>query len=150
VNVFATRRFTVGEAEALIPHLTRLFARIRPELERARRIAAELAENGAEVPPTGPLMVDPTARLEVQSRQATLQRCMERMSTSLQEIAELGVEIKSADGLVDFRTRRDGEVVYLCWRFGEPAIGHWHRVEAGFAGREPIQDPERFRGDWKQ
>jgi hypothetical protein len=41
-------------------------------------------------------------------------------------------------GLVDFRSVRNGEEVYLCWRQGEERISHWHTLESGFAGRQPI------------
>jgi hypothetical protein len=34
-------------------------------------------------------------------------------------------------------------VVLLCWRMGETAIEHWHTVESGFQGRQPVD--ERFR-----
>ena len=30
--------------------------------------------------------------------------------------------------------------MFLCWRYGEDRITHWHEVEAGFAGRQPIDD----------
>ena len=41
-------------------------------------------------------------------------------------------------GLVDFRSVRDGRVVYLCWRLGEDRIRYWHDLDAGFAGRQPL------------
>jgi hypothetical protein len=41
-------------------------------------------------------------------------------------------------GLVDFPALIDGREVYLCWLLDEPAVGHWHGVEAGFAGRQPL------------
>ena len=41
-------------------------------------------------------------------------------------------------GLVDFPAVIDGREVYLCWLLDEPAVGHWHGVEAGFAGRRPL------------
>ena len=50
-----------------------------------------------------------------------------------------GVELKDYfAGLVDFPSRREGRVVYLCWRFGEPAVAYWHELEAGFAGRQKL------------
>jgi hypothetical protein len=41
-------------------------------------------------------------------------------------------------GLVDFPSVIDGREVYLCWLLDEPSVGHWHGVEAGFAGRRPL------------
>ena len=39
-------------------------------------------------------------------------------------------------GLIDFLHEREGRVVYLCWKLGEPRVAYWHDIEAGFAGRE--------------
>ncbi len=41
-------------------------------------------------------------------------------------------------GLIDFPAVRDGEEVYLCWIDGEPEIGFWHALDAGYAGRQPL------------
>ena len=41
-------------------------------------------------------------------------------------------------GLLDFPALKDGREVYLCWQYGEGEIAFWHEVEAGFAGRQPI------------
>jgi hypothetical protein len=42
-------------------------------------------------------------------------------------------------GLVDFPAIREDEEVYLCWvESEEDTITHWHGVDAGFAGREPL------------
>jgi hypothetical protein len=38
-------------------------------------------------------------------------------------------------------------VVYLCWRFGEDRIGHWHELDGGFAGRRPLPADGDFVGD---
>jgi hypothetical protein len=55
------------------------------------------------------------------------------------EIQALGAVVKDLElGLVDFPSLRDGEDVYLCWRVGEDAIGFWHPVDEGFAGRRPL------------
>src|SRR5881296_1208992 len=34
----------------------------------------------------------------------------------------------------------DNEIVFLCWKYGEPGIGYWHRIPDGFAGRQPLLD----------
>jgi hypothetical protein len=41
-------------------------------------------------------------------------------------------------GLIDFPAIRDGREVYLCWIDGEPDIGFWHELDAGYRGRRPL------------
>lgn len=51
----------------------------------------------------------------------------------------LGIELKDLDtGLIDFYTMREGELIYLCWKEGEPRVTHWHSLEGGFASRQPL------------
>ena len=70
----------------------------------------------------------------------------EAILTALNELMELGVEVKGLDGLVDVRSRYRGRIVYLCWRESEPSFEFWHELDARFAGRRPIDDPEAFEG----
>jgi hypothetical protein len=66
----------------------------------------------------------------------------ERLDDLVHQIMDTGALIKDLDtGLVDFPALREGHEVYLCWQFGEPGIDYWHEIDAGFAGRQPI---ERF------
>jgi hypothetical protein len=37
----------------------------------------------------------------------------------------------------------EDEIVLLCWKRGEETIEYWHSVDAGFRGRQLID--ERFR-----
>ena len=41
-------------------------------------------------------------------------------------------------GLIDFYGLLDDRLIFLCWRYGEERISHWHEVDAGFADRQPI------------
>ena len=59
----------------------------------------------------------------------------------IEELTRLGVELKGPDGLCDFPSLRDGREVYLCWRLGEPQVAHWHELNAGVAGRMPLDRP---------
>ena len=57
----------------------------------------------------------------------------------IQRIESLGCIVKDIDlGLVDFPSSRDGDPIYLCWKFGEPVVAYWHGPEGGFAGRRPL------------
>jgi hypothetical protein len=68
-------------------------------------------------------------------------RIAETIESCMAELAEIGAELKDFDmGLVDFPARVGSRTVYLCWKWGEPAVRFWHEVEAGYAGRRPIED----------
>jgi hypothetical protein len=64
----------------------------------------------------------------------------ERLDRLLHGILATGAKVKDINsGLVDFPARRAGHEVYLCWKHGEVRIGFWHEIDAGFAGRQPIE-----------
>lgn len=81
--------------------------------------------------------------LSVEQREELLSRMKELQGRFLdlgEELEQLGIELKDPfQGLLDFRARRGEREVYLCWRLGEERVGHWHEIEAGFAGRRPIE-----------
>ncbi|HYH57666.1 MAG TPA: DUF2203 domain-containing protein [Thermoleophilaceae bacterium] len=61
------------------------------------------------------------------------------LRAALTRLQEAEVVLRDLDrGLIDFPAIRHGREVYLCWLEGEPEIGYWHDLEAGFAGREPL------------
>lgn len=66
-------------------------------------------------------------------------RAMETLHETVTGIQKQGVLVKDVTtGLLDFPSERDGSVVFLCWKAGEPKVAHWHTVEAGFEGRQPL------------
>ncbi len=136
------RLFTVDEANALLPRLTEVFRRIDPKLARLREIEDLVEDAEAYWHSSGDGMpVDERAthdRLVVQAADART-----GVEREFAEIRGLGCELKDAQqGLVDFPSRIDGGIAYLCWQRGEAAVGHWHSLETGFAGRRPLKtDP---------
>ena len=81
---------------------------------------------------------------EVARLRAEMDSQLKRVQESIAEIDAIGVQVKDLEaGLLDFPCRVDDEIVLLCWRMGESAIEHWHTMEAGFQGRQPVD--ERFR-----
>lgn len=63
-----------------------------------------------------------------------------QLRSALVELQAMEVVVRDLDrGLVDFPSVRDGEEVYLCWvEREEEEIAHWHPLDTGFAGREPL------------
>ena len=61
------------------------------------------------------------------------------IAVGFEQLERLDLVVRDLErGLVDFPALIDGREVYLCWLLDEPAVGHWHGVEAGFAGRQPL------------
>lgn len=126
------RYFGVEEANRLVPLLKSTFEQVHTWAARAQAITRELESLGGRH--------DALTETRREEREVLIQRIRE----ALNPLEEMGLEIKGTEGLVDFRARLAGRSVYLCWRFGEPAVAHWHELDTGFAGRRPIEDAEDF------
>src|SRR5205823_1313364 len=75
----------------------------------------------------------------VRALEAELEEGRGRMEELVNELHGLGVLLKDYfTGLLDFPCWMDGREVYLCWKLDEPEVGHWHEVDAGFAGRRKL------------
>ncbi|HET8723677.1 MAG TPA: DUF2203 domain-containing protein [Anaeromyxobacteraceae bacterium] len=130
------RMFTVEEANELVPDLTLAFGR----LGRLRGEASAHVEalGGGDLAMSILEGEDAPAGHEATARR--LRALVEEINTVVEQVNGMGCLVKDIDaGLVDFYGVRDGEPVFLCWQFGEPAVAHWHPVEAGFAARQPIE-----------
>jgi hypothetical protein len=58
----------------------------------------------------------------------------------------MGAVIKDPQiGLIDFYGRVDGNVVWLCWKYGEEEVTYYHALDEGFAGRKEIGASVRLR-----
>ena len=68
-----------------------------------------------------------------------LLKLFRKIERLINEVHSYGVLLKDVDqGLLDFPSELEGRVVFLCWKHGEASIGHWHDLDAGFRGREPL------------
>lgn len=122
------KTYTLEEANTLLPHVKAL-------LDDMLEARTEILASGASLE-----SVLRHASGNGGSKQASgFVLLLQRFNSSLQTLQELGVELKDLDqGLVDFPSYREGQLVYLCWKRGEDRIGFWHSVESGFTGRQPI------------
>ncbi len=127
------RIYTVKEADATLPLVKGIVADL---LTTHRRWTERIARYELL---TGPLKAEEGEPLELVALRDSAARDAERISACLSELEELGAVFKGFDpGLVDFYALKDDRLVYLCWQPGEDHITHWHEVDAGFAGRQPI------------
>ncbi|CAA9488823.1 MAG: hypothetical protein AVDCRST_MAG65-1904 [uncultured Solirubrobacteraceae bacterium] len=120
------RHYTLAQANAMRPWVAERVVRLRAARDRLRRgdsaqFAAEASLSGGGWPGRAYATAATTVTL------------------TLEELDRLDVVVRDADrGVVDFPALRGGEEVYLCWLVGEPAVTHWHALEAGFGGRRRV------------
>jgi hypothetical protein len=135
------RVFTVEEANALVPHLTEVMARVEVRRVEIQRLHDKLQVLEA-------LWGERVLELGNPDREEALlyHRALESCVRGLEETVEQGIIAHGLrfprggieNGLVDFLTTWEGRWVYLCWHRGEPAVQAWHEVREGFAGRRAL------------
>src|SRR3954468_18404669 len=130
------RRFTLAEAQGLIPRVDRL---LREAI--AFKTSYEEAETQIHAFQERVTMMGGISADREQAIQARTQRdgAAAQLRNAIEQVQEVGCLIKDLDiGLIDFPTTYHGEEVYLCWKLGEGDIEYWHGVEEGFRGRKKI------------
>jgi hypothetical protein len=129
------REFTLEEANAAVAELRPVVERmvehnrkLAAAQRRQRELVTRIAGNGGDLPPS-----------DLRDLASAIQAEADAIAACAQEIDSAGAQIKSLEeGLLDFPSRRDGELVLLCWKLGEGEIAYWHGVDEGFAGRKPL------------
>jgi len=135
------KTFTFDEAQSLLPVVEALLKRAIEGKRAAEEIELQLSDLSRRIYLSGGMQVNVS---DVARQRAEMESHLERVRESISEIDTIGVQVKDLEtGLLDFPFRLDEEIVLLCWRMGEPAIEHWHTVDSGFQGRQPVD--ERFR-----
>lgn len=135
------KTFTLEEAQSLLPVVESLLRRAIEGKQSAEQVDSGLSDLARRIYLSGGMKVDVSS---VARQRAEMESHLQRARESIAEIDSIGVQVKDLDtGLIDFPCRLDDDVVLLCWRMGEPSIEHWHTMESGFQGRQPLD--ERFR-----
>ncbi len=115
--------FTVELANRALPYISRIVDDISAVYSRI----IELRKRADK--PGGP---DTEAEREYE-------KTMDRLGELVDELHAVGVELKDFElGLIDFPAMHQGREVLLCWKRGEQSVEHWHELDAGLSGRQPI------------
>ena len=123
--------FTVEQANRTLPLVRRIVEDIVQQHRFWREKILELD------------LLASTGRGEGRGRADELERDAQVLAREIEgfkrELEELGMQLKDPRlGLVDFPSEMYGRPVLLCWRLGEPEVGFWHEIDAGYAGRQPL------------
>lgn len=121
------RHFTRGEANAALETL-------RPLLQRLHDAKDLLTDEEAHEALSDAAPGNGGGEAGVQVGESFLE--VRRLLAALQEA---GIMIRDLDrGLIDFPALIEGREIYLCWELGEDSVDHWHEIEEGFPGRQPL------------
>jgi len=127
-----TRRFskhyTRSEAQALLPQVRLWLKRLvqcRKDLQKHEKRLSARQSLGRDL---GGELVNLWVRTLVDIRD------------TLYEFYQREIQVKDLDrGLIDFPAILNGKEVFLCWEQAEGQIEFWHDLDAGYAGREPLE-----------
>jgi hypothetical protein len=108
------RPWTVADANAALPGLTRLIESVR--------VAVDRREDRSDLRGGDPKLV---------------------LSGAVRLLQVDGIVLRdAARGLIDFEAvAPSGRQYWLCWVVGEPEVAWWHWPDEGFAGRTPVAKP---------
>ena len=130
--------FSVSEANALVPKISHMVKEIMDIHERIKVITQDVKELfdiwGEGVYEHG----NPDNKLynEKLEERTSL---FDALKGTIEEIREAGGVVKDLDvGLIDFYHELDGELVFLCWKYGENEITTWHSLQEGFSSRKAL------------
>ena len=120
------RVYTVDEVNEMLPELAERLTRVRSArqalLSGARLVKERVATDGGGA----------FGGREYWQAQSTLRVEIERLGRE-------NILLRDPEtGLVDFPGEREGRRVWLCWRLGEERVAHWHELDTGFLGRQPL------------
>ena len=136
--------YTLEAVNSLVPRLNLIVGEQllrRSEIETRLK---ELAEELGSVPESLAIGANdpPNARelkTELTARVAEYER-------GWRALDEIGAVLKDPKiGLVDFYGRVEGKLVWLCWKYGEQSICHYHALDEGFSGRKEIKSDVKSR-----
>ncbi len=126
------RYFTPDSANATLPLVSRIVSdllRLHPQWRQAVT-EFELAQDGAQ---------SSTETEDARRARLAAGQLAGEIEACLDELEQIGCLFRGfEEGLVDFPSQHDGRVVCLCWQHGESEVSHWHELDAGFPGRQPL------------
>jgi len=127
--------FTLPDANRTLPLVKRIVADITALYPTWRDLVYRYEYAAAQARP------ERGESAEQQRLRAEIEGVAREMNRYLEELEQVGCVFKGFEqGLVDFYGKMDGREVFWCWKVGEDKIGHWHDLESGFAGRQPVPE----------
>jgi hypothetical protein len=126
---FMPRYFTLAEANEALKT-------VRSLMDEVMKIRQRVLDDQPEIWP----VIQKSAGNGGNPRLSKMVLDFEKFDALIHKIQAAGAQIKDINtGLLDFPAQREGREICLCWKYGEGEIAFWHEVDAGYAGRQPIE-----------
>jgi hypothetical protein len=127
--------FTLADANRTLPLVKRIVQDIMAVYPQWKDLVAQYELVASKARPDwgeSPEQLDLKARIDTVAG---------KINGFLGELEQIGCEFKGFDeGLVDFHGVLNDHEILWCWKAGEERITHWHELDAGFAGRQPLPE----------
>jgi hypothetical protein len=136
--------FTLEAANALVPRLSEVVGKQlsrRSDIEsRLKALCDMTGKSPDELEP------QPDDDANVRALKEQLAKCVETYQAGWHELEAMGAVLKDPRiGLIDFHGNVEGKHVWLCWKYGETEVSHYHGLDEGFAARKPIDQGVKRR-----
>lgn len=147
------RHYTYLEAQDMIPWVQGVFRRVHMvlhSLEFPTSMGSPFSENYGvsrgddrqtfQILEKIPQMASPEALIESLSTDEK-QELLKGLVRGLKNEGIIVQDVRR--GLIDFPAWKDGREVLLCYELADgDHLGHWHELDAGYAGRQEIEESD--------
>lgn len=131
--------FTIEKANSALVLVRPIVTELMTQHKRLAKLQFEIEALESKIAGSAEELADEEALVERLYEEMRL--VLDRVSHNVEELHLVGCVFKDFQmGMVDFPTHFNGRDVYLCWQHGELNIAHWHELEEGFTGRNPITE----------
>src|SRR5215212_5017010 len=131
-----TRFYGIDEANTAMPDVERILIALRDQREEL----VNLRDRALGLTPEDGAPADEAAE-ELRRIRLRMQGLIDQMQAGVARLVDLDVTLRDIKtGLIDFPALLTGQPIWLCWRLGEPEVGHWHRQDEGFSERRPLTE----------
>lgn len=131
------RFFSLEEANSVLPKLERLLEGLDHKKEAQAKLHDTILMEELLVQAGSSGAASDTVACDQEAKD--LDEAVANLQKDLDEIRTLGCVVRNVEqGWIDFPTKRDGELIYFCWRRGEKTIRFFHSRKSGMTERVPL------------
>lgn len=122
--------FTLEEANRALVLVSPIVKDLLSKMNEARRIHDAIKTEQAREQMSESLVLESLRKAE---------HYLNEVEHHMKELSDVGVLLKDLKlGLVDFPCTHEGNIVYLCWMFGEKDVSFWHHTNESYTSRRGV------------